>query len=94
MPLFVISSIDKPDSVALRVATREKHLAYMHDLPEVRLGGPYMNAAGEGVGSLVIVEVADEAAARALAAGDPYAQAGLFASVDIRPWRYVAGKLP
>jgi uncharacterized protein YciI len=31
------------------------------------------------------------AAARAFAEADPYAQAGLFSSVDIRPWKWTLG---
>ena len=34
----------------------------------------------------VVVEAASLEAARKIAAGDPFAKAGLFASVDIRPW--------
>ncbi|WP_368738616.1 YciI family protein, partial [Escherichia coli] len=30
----------------------------------------------------------DVAGAREIAANDPYAKAGLFASVDIRPWNW------
>jgi len=44
------------------------------------------------VGSLIIVDCEDMAAARSLAATDPYAQAGLFASVTIKPWRKVLPK--
>ena len=31
MPLFVVSYIDKPNSLALRMANRPAHLAYAHD---------------------------------------------------------------
>ena len=37
-------------------------------------------------GSLVVIEAASLEAAREIAAGDPFAKAGLFASVEIRPW--------
>ena len=94
MPMFALNCIDKPDSLALRLATRPEHLAYMATRPEIRLGGPYLNAAGEPVGSLIIVEMEDEAAVQAFTAADPYNLAGLFASVEIRGWRYSAGKLP
>ena len=42
-------------------------------------------------GSLLVIEADDIAAARAFAAADPYAKAGLFASVDIRPWKWIFG---
>jgi len=38
-----------------------------------------------------VLEAADLAAARAFAAADPYAKAGLFASVEVRPWRWLIG---
>ena len=41
------------------------------------------------IGSLFILEVEDLAAARRFAAGDPYAKAGLFASTEINPWRWL-----
>ena len=37
-------------------------------------------------GSLVVIVADDLAAAEAITAADPYAQAGLFAQVEIRPW--------
>ena len=49
MPLYVISCIDKPDSLALRMATRPAHLAYAHSegVPAtVKLGGPYLDDKG------------------------------------------------
>ena len=37
-------------------------------------------------GSLLVIEAPTLEAARRIAAGDPFAKAGLFASVDIRAW--------
>ena len=39
------------------------------------------------IGSLLLMDFTDKAAAEAFAAGDPYAKAGLFASVHISPWK-------
>lgn len=93
MPFYAVHCLDKPNSLELRLATREKHLAYVTAHPGFRMGGPYLNE-GKPVGSLIFVEVEDEAAARDFSAGDPYKQAGLFETVEIRRWNYVAGKLP
>ena len=96
MALFVLTCIDKPNSLALRMATREAHFAYANSQPAgtIRLGGPFLDANGDMAGSLIIVEVADEAAARAFNRDDPYQKAGLFERVDIRPWRATFGELP
>ena len=39
------------------------------------------------LGSLLVIDAADAAAARAFADGDPFAKAGLFQSVSITRWR-------
>ena len=92
MPLFVVDCQDHPHAFALRQATRETHLAYLASLGRaVRLGGPVLDDEGRSIGSVLIVEAADATAARAIADADPYARAGLFAQVAVRPWRCVIG---
>lgn len=85
--LFAITALDKQDSVALRLSVREAHLAYARETGLMKLGGPYLNAQGEMVGSLMIVEAPDLETVRTWHANDPYAKAGLFESSDIRPWK-------
>jgi uncharacterized protein len=92
---FVLTCIDKPDSLALRLANRDAHFAYLGHHPGfVRLAGPLLDPDGAMAGSLLIVEAADLAAATAFAEADPYAQAGLFERVEIRAWRATVGVLP
>ncbi|HWU27289.1 MAG TPA: YciI family protein [Rhizomicrobium sp.] len=85
--LYVLTAIDKPNSLALRMATRAAHFEYVHGSGVVKLGGPFLDAKGDMAGSLVIFEAADLDAARVWAANDPYARAGLFAQSELRPWR-------
>ncbi|MGI9170328.1 MAG: YciI family protein [Caulobacteraceae bacterium] len=95
MPAFALVCIDKPDSLALRLATREAHFDYVRAHPGViRLAGPFLNEAGEMTGSLLLIETADIAAARAFSAADPYVLAGLFKWVEIRAWKATVGVLP
>jgi uncharacterized protein len=91
MAHFVIHALDKPGSLALRQATRPAHLAYLEGFAQHMVAaGALLDAAGEApIGSLLVVDMADRAAVDALVAGDPYTQAGLFASVTISPWRKV-----
>jgi hypothetical protein len=94
MALFVISCIDRPGQLALRMATREAHFAYIRGKGDMmRLGGPYLDEKGEMTGSLIVIEAEDLAGAEAFAAGDPYRLAGLFERVEIRPWRITVGAL-
>lgn len=86
---FVIHCTDRPGSAALRTANRPDHLAHLErHAAAILAAGPLLGADGASpVGSLLIMEFADRAAAEAFAAADPYAKAGLFAAVTITPWR-------
>ncbi len=90
---FAIVCNDKPDSMDLRLANRPAHVDYLKAQGgRVRIGGPFTTEDGAAMtGSLIILEAADLAEAQAFAAGDPYNKAGLFASVEIRPWRWILG---
>lgn len=90
MPHFAIHCIDKPDSAALRAATRPTHLAHITKvIDQVLVAGPLLGIDGQPIGSLLIVDFADRKAAIQFAADDPYALAGLFASVAVTAWNKV-----
>ena len=94
MPLFMLACFDKPNSLDLRLATREAHLAYVAERGAmVKLAGPMLDDAEGMAGSLFILEGADRAAVEAFHAADPYQQAGLFGRVDIRGFRASVGQL-
>jgi uncharacterized protein len=90
--LFAAICLDKPDCLNLRLSTRAAHLDFLaaHSA-SVKLGGPFLDAEERPIGSLLILECADLAAARTLLDEDPYAKAGLFASVELSPFRRVVG---
>lgn len=85
--LFIATCTDKPDSLPLRLSTRPAHLAYLNGLGvKVKAGGALLTPDQKGVvGSLLILEGENEAEISALLAEDPYALAGLFQSVDVKP---------
>jgi uncharacterized protein YciI len=88
--LFAIVCTDKPASQELRLATRPTHLAYLTTYKDKLVqAGPLLDIDGRFCGSLLLVDVADRAAAEGFAEGDPYARAGLFESTIIRPYRTV-----
>ena len=82
---------DKPDSLDLRMATREAHVGYLKSSDCVEQAGPILDDAGAMIGSLIILNVEDMTQAEAWAANDPYANAGLFQSVQLIPWNRVIG---
>ena len=92
--LFALICIDKPNALETRMGAREAHLAYVRGkLDQLKLGGPFLDEAGDMAGSLMVVEAPDRAAAEAFSRDDPYTQAGLWARVEIRPFRVTLGSL-
>lgn len=76
-----------PDIAALRDALRPRHRAWVssggNGLARVLTGSALWTAEGAGIGNFGILEAADEAAARAFAQGDPFAQGGVVARVEL-----------
>jgi uncharacterized protein len=88
--LFALLCTDKPNSLELRQQSRPDHLKFLDGLgSSLKAAGPFTDDAGNPTGSLVIIEAKDRAEISAIAARDPYALAGLFASVDIKPWKWL-----
>ncbi len=88
--LFALMCTDKPNSVDLRMKVRPDHLAFLEGLgSNMKAAGPFVDDEGKPTGSLVIINADDMASAKAIAAQDPYAVAGLFASVEIKPWKWL-----
>ena len=89
--LIALIAKDKPGAQAIRAENRPAHLDYLKSTDLVAQAGPLLDAEGGMVGSLIILDVADLAAAQAWADNDPYAKAGLFGSVDLIHWNRVIG---
>ena len=83
--------IDKPASLQIRLETRAAHLAHIQATGVVEMAGPFLDGDGQMTGSLIVLSVESLDAAKDWTAADPYARAGLFASVDIREWKKVVG---
>lgn len=88
---FALMTHDKPGALQIRLDTRTAHLDYIKTTGVVEMAGPFLDEAGQMCGSLIILDVADMAAAHAWADNDPYAQAGLFATVTLSAWKKVIG---
>jgi uncharacterized protein len=88
MPLFVIHALDHPDRMQARLDNYPAHRAYLAAAAErgirIAASGPLMTEDGTTmIGSLFAVEAADIAAVRAFNAGDPFATAELWSTVQI-----------
>ncbi|QJE73411.1 YciI family protein [Aerophototrophica crusticola] len=87
---FILECLDKPGALDTRLANRPAHLAYIEaNIAKVMIAGPILTEEGSPIGSLLVLDFDTKAEVEAFAAADPYAQAGLFASTTIRPFRKV-----
>ncbi|MEX0348288.1 MAG: YciI family protein [Paracoccaceae bacterium] len=89
--LIALIARDKDGALQTRLDNRSAHLAYIEENASmVAQAGPLLD--GENmIGSLIILDVPDMAAAQSWADNDPYAKAGLFQSVDLIVWKKVIG---
>ncbi|MGH7779889.1 MAG: YciI family protein [Candidatus Binataceae bacterium] len=86
--LFVIIGHDGPGGAALRPKLRPAHLENLRPFVKrgnVIIAGPFT----DGSGSLIVVDLGTEAEARALANSDPYLLGGVFARVEVKPFKQV-----
>lgn len=83
--------IDKPGHLQTRLDNRSAHLAHIESSGIVDMAGPFLDADGSMIGSLVVLNIESMDQARVWADADPYAKAGLFESVTIREWKKVVG---
>jgi uncharacterized protein YciI len=95
---YAIIARDVEDSLEARLAARPAHLARLQRLQDagrLLLAGPHPAIDSEDpgpagfTGSLVIAEFPDLDAAQAWADEDPYAVAGVYAEVQVKPFRRV-----
>ncbi|HET9047588.1 MAG TPA: YciI family protein [Chiayiivirga sp.] len=93
---YMIVAKDHPGSLERRRGARPAHLARLHALRDsgrLLLAGPLpaIDAEDPGAagfaGSLVVAAFDSLDAARAWADADPYVEAGVYATVDIHPFK-------
>jgi uncharacterized protein YciI len=80
---FILIGHDGPGGLEIRKTTRGAHIDYWIGAGGVLFAGPLLGADGYPFGSILVIEAADEAAARAKFAADPYAMAGLFENTSV-----------
>ena len=96
--LYAVWASDAPGTEAARLRVREAHRARLrapapHAVQVLQAGPTLDDATGAMNGTLLIVQADDLAAVRAFVDADPYIAAGVYASVEIRPWRCGLGPL-
>lgn len=95
---YLIRGTDTPNSLEKRKSARPAHVARLETLRDagrLLLAGPLpaIDAEDPGAagftGSLVVAEFKSLDNARAWADADPYVAAGVYATVDVQPFRKV-----
>lgn len=95
---YAIICEDKPNSLALRMETRPAHLDALQALQNegrVLTAGPLPAIDSENpgdngfTGSIIIAEFDSLDDAKVWASNDPYATAGVFANVTVKPYKKV-----
>ncbi|MET3918984.1 uncharacterized protein YciI [Variovorax sp. OAS795] len=85
---FVIIALDRPGAQALRTALKPAHLDYLIAAQHKMLaGGALLGDEGRAIGGLIVLDTEDRQAAETFAREDPFNSGGLFASVQVMPWR-------
>jgi len=96
--LYAIVGEDVPNSLDQRLAARPAHLARLNELQSegrLILAGPFpaIDSADPGPagfsGSLIVAEFESLLAAQAWAQADPYVSSGVYAKVNINPFKKV-----
>ena len=96
--LYAIRGSDVPDSLDQRKAARPAHVARLEQLRDagrLLIAGPFpaIDAEDPGpagfTGSLIVAEFDSLEDARVWAQADPYVSAGVYAAVDVTPFRKV-----
>lgn len=95
---YAVIGTDRNDSLQARKSARPQHLARLEalrDAGRLKLAGPFpcIDADDPGPagfsGSLIVAEFASLEDARAWADADPYLAAGVYARVEVKPFRPV-----
>ena len=96
--LYAITGQDTPNSLEKRLSARPAHVARLQALQDegrLILAGPFPavdsndpGAAGFS-GSLIVADFATLASAVTWAKADPYVDAGVYAHVEVKPFRKV-----
>lgn len=90
--LYLLVCSDAPGSEIPREREMQDHLRFIEqNLERIAVAGPRTDGGTPIDGSILVVRAESPDAARALVEGDPYYRAGVWARIDIHPFRAVCG---
>ena len=87
---FLITCIDKENSLELRLATREKHIDYLKGIGDkLILAGPILDKKDLPCGTVLILDFNDINQVNSILKKDPYNEVNLFKDLQITRFKKV-----
>lgn len=87
---YVIHAYDHPNGLSRRMAVRPAHLAYVRRLKthgQFVLGGALLDAEGQMIGSMLMLNLETDAQLQEYLRTDPYIVEGVWDRIDVKPFR-------
>tara|TARA_B100000963_G_scaffold318691_1_gene299975 strand:+ start:993 stop:1265 length:273 start_codon:yes stop_codon:yes gene_type:complete len=85
---FLITCIDKEDSLDLRLATRESHIKYLKGIKDkLILAGPILDKKDLPCGTVLILDFKDLNQVKSFLKNDPYNKVKLFKDLQITKFK-------
>ena len=90
MKTYIITCLDKKNSLKKRLANREPHLDYLKNLKKrLILAGPILNKNNKPKGSVLILKFKNRVQLNSFLKNDPYSKVDLFETVNIEIFKRV-----
>lgn len=87
---YVVHAYDFADALDRRLAARERHLDGVRAMKAAgtfHQGGALLDAGGRMIGSMMLIEMADDVAVQDWLREEVYVTEGVWEKVDIKPFR-------
>ena len=90
MKTYIITCLDKKNSLKKRLANRDLHLKYLKSLKnKLILAGPILNKTNKPKGSVLILKFQNRLELNNFLKNDPYSKVDLFETVNIEIFKRV-----
>ena len=87
---YLITCIDKKESIDLRLSTREEHIKYLKKIKKkLLLAGPILDKSGNPVGTVLVLDFDNIERVNLFLKNDPYSKVKLFKSIKILEFKKV-----
>jgi len=90
MKTYIVTCLDKKNSLKKRLKNRELHLEYLKSLKnKLILAGPILNKTNKPKGSVLILQFKNKVELNNFLKNDPYSKVDLFKTINIEIFKKV-----